>query len=259
MGDCVAAIAAYAQALQAVAEANYSGTTVGSLLDDVNALATATPGTPAAVTGAIGVLGPTSSGPGAIGQLVGAIEQSYTAHDVKTLIKDTDYSFKVIVDWTSSYLAAVNAEESDLETDTLALFDDLEIAMAAGSSALIPVAAAPGTPEKPIDSANKAPKSKNVAEPPAAQPPQPVRGKDPVALMEFYRFAQWSTQTMALTKEKQSALTDALQKLSQAEDALAKAGGQDDSPSLKTTLGLVSQVLGDIAAVKGAIQGGATQ
>jgi hypothetical protein len=261
-GKLLTALSAYASALAAVANDDYSGTNIGNLVADLNSLVGSIPGAPTAATAALGALGSSQGQPGPIGQLGGALEQHYAAHKVQDIVKNADPSVTKILAGIGTYLAAVGTDEAQWETDTRTLIDSIEHRLD-GPPAPPVIATAPTKESEPPVKPQKSKPAKEVVPPPppppvAAPATAPPPSTSPVALMEFYQFARQSSRTMAATKKKLGAMSDAVQQLEQAEQALSAANGSN-SPSLATVLGTISTVLSDIAAVQSAIAGGATQ
>jgi len=216
------ALGAYADALATVAGEDYSGKDIGSLVTDIDGLAASIPNLPGVAATAIKPLGGSADAPGPIGQLAGALKTSYSKRRVRDIVKQADPAIKVILTVLTTYLAAIALEETQWESDTRELIDLFDVSLRAE----------PGS--------------------------SPVR-PEAVALMELTKFAEHRTHEIETTRAAQAATSAALQSLSAAEDALVKANGDNNSPNLPTVLGLAAQVLGDVAAVRVAIQGGAAQ
>ena len=264
-------VSGYADALQQVAGEDYSGGKFGTLVTDLGTLAGPSRTFRARTRVHSRRSGVRRSAPGPVAQVVGALEQHYLAGEVRRLVRAAAPSLQLILGGIASYVKAVNVQEHQWEVDTYAMLDNLEKGMTGRAPAGIPPAAP--TPESPppkaVDS-TKMPKSKGVkvvegppiAAPVAPTPPAPhgSEASDPLALMEFYRFAHQWQYNAELTNAKQAALSAGVQDLMGAESALKSvADGGPGAPSLTDVLALVTQVLNDVAAVQSAIQGGATQ
>jgi hypothetical protein len=271
VNKAISALGDYAAALKTVAGDDYSGKNIGALVSDVSALVGQIPGAPTEATNAVKALGPGSADAGPIGKLGGALKQAYAAKQVKEIVNSSGEPVKAILKSLNDYLTAVDKEETQWENDTtdaLSTIDQLMDEKPAASApehvaAPAPASEPPTRPEKgkpgraaALPPAPPAPAAAAPAPASAARPPLRI---NPLHTLEFYRIADRWTQTLDATQTKQGALADALQKLTAAHDKLVAAQGKDEAPELTDVLGLIGEVLNDIAAVQTAMKGGASQ
>lgn len=265
----IAALSAYAQALSTVAGEDYTGTDVGQLTTDVSGLVGAIPSLPSGATAGIKALGGSSTDAGPLGKLAGVLKQHYAAKHVAQLVNDAHPSMTILLAYLGGYADAVSKEEAQWEHEAIVFVSSLDeslVPAAARKDATAPPATVERPAEKPPSPAGKGVKSKPLVEvvvsPPPTVPP-PSTGEDLVRpnaihLADLVRFAEDVQRDIDGGRTQQDAIVDALKKLTQAETALAQAKGNDDAPEVKQVLGLVVQVLADVAAVKAAIQQGGT-
>lgn len=122
----LSALLAYATALNTVANVDYSGKNITTLITSTQTLATSAPIVSSQATAAIGAL----SGP--VGQLGGVLVKTYAAGKVKELVRDADASVNAILGILAHYLEAVEGNEDQLETETRYLLHDLDLKVTAG-------------------------------------------------------------------------------------------------------------------------------
>ena len=259
LAKALTALSAYASALAKVTGEDYSGADIGSLVSDVDSLAAAIPGAPSAATSALKALGGSSTAPGPVGQLGGALKQAYAAKQVKDIAKNAHPAVHTILVTIGRYLDAESAVESQWEHETRVFLNSLD-------TRLTDTNAAPSSPrlddivDKPGEHPAKAGRSTLGAAAPPPVPPPVASGllrPDPIQLLEFVQFAETTMKDVEATGANMGAILDTLKNLAQAEQSLVNANGNDNEVS--ALLGFVAQILGDVATVQNAIKGGRSQ
>jgi hypothetical protein len=248
----LAILSAYADAMATVSGEDYAGADVGGLVNSAEATIAKLPGDAKSAAAVLKALGKTADGqPGPIGSLAGALKKSYAAKHVAELVAATDPAVTVLLSGIDRYLTAVALEEGQWEHDTRKLLDSLDRSLPAPGEMRSAARIANGRAEEPP---TKAALSEATA---------PAKGRlvrpDPVDVIEFMHSADRALASAENTRALQQSLQDAVSALQQAEAALVRANGNSRSPSVGTVLGLITEVLGDIAAAKAAINQGATQ
>jgi hypothetical protein len=277
VNKAIGALSAYANALKSVSGADFSGASIGSTVSDLDTLMKAIPGISTPVLDAVKGLGSASStDPGPIGRLAGAIAQHYSAQKVNDVVHNADPAVKTIIGVLKAYLKAVDVEEKQWDEDTRLALNMIDQKLSEKYADA--VAAKPVTSIEPAVASGEKLAEKSTAKgssgkpakegealrtaPPSSAPPvaPPALGDNPLNVLQFYQVAQRWTDNLDATKARVSALADALDKLGQAEQSLVDANGTDDKlAEIQSVVGLVAQILSDVAAVKSAIHPGASQ
>jgi hypothetical protein len=214
----IGALAAYGDALRTVAEADYSGRDLGSLATDAGSLAEAVPSAPASVASLAKALGGDS---GPVARLAQALKQGYAKHEVARIVAQAHEPVTGILGALRRYLIAVGREEAEWEKETQKALGTVDAVLAeryAGGRV--------------------------------------SREENALQALELADIAQRWTNELDSTRRQSAALFDAVEKLGAAEEVLRRADGDDRSPEIPALLGLVAEVLGDVAAVRNAVRCG---
>jgi hypothetical protein len=252
----LAALSAYADALDKVATDDFSGSDIGQLVSDVDTVVAAIPVVPGSAASILKKLGGSSDAPGPVGQLAGALKQAYAAKKVRAIVTNAHPAVQAILALLASYVAAEGNVEAQWEHETAIFLDSLDLRLPVSRDAAPPPPATVAAPAAASEKQGKAAAPATPAAPVGEHPSLGLQRPEAAAMMALVTFTGATMEKVEATRTKQQALAGTLDSLARAETALASA---DEDKNLPAVLGYVAQLRADVAAAKNAIANGGDQ